>query len=164
MILRLARTGEAELCYRYIEEAKAYQRSLGFVQWHEDYPTLEMLRKDIVDRIGYVFAENDEILGYCCITEGQEPAYQKIDGAWKTARPYAAIHRMAFGDHARGRGLSHAAFRLLRAHCEERQLSAIRIDTMEENGPMRHVLEREGFVYCGRVENDGPRLAYEWDW
>ena len=30
----------------------------------------------------YVFADGDEIYGYCCIIIGDEPAYHVIDGAW----------------------------------------------------------------------------------
>ena len=35
---------------------------------------------------------------------GDEPAYRQIEGACKTNRPYAVIHRMAFNKKARGGG------------------------------------------------------------
>lgn len=73
-----------------------YHRSLGFVQWHPGYPTLQTIEDDIAAGSGYVFADGDDVYGYCCIVIGDEPAYRVIDGAWKTDRAYAVVHRMAF--------------------------------------------------------------------
>ena len=159
--LRLAEQNEAEKCYRCIEDARAYHKSQGFEQWHPDYPTLQTILEDIDQNIGFVFTDNDEILGYCCIIIGDEPAYRKIDGAWKTDRPYAVVHRMAFAAGTRGRGLSGEAIGLIKEYCSAQQINAIRVDTQAENKVMQHI---QGFAYCGQVQFDGgPKLAYEWD-
>ena len=91
-----------------------------------------------------------------------EPVYNDIDGEWKYDGSYAAVHRVAFGNSARGKGASRELFRLVRELCRERGVNAIRIDTHERNKKMQHVLEREGFVHCGTVYYSGsPRMAYE---
>ena len=105
-----------------------------------------------------------EIIGYCCIIIGDEPAYHQIEGAWKTDNPYAVVHRMAFNKKARGGGLSKEAFHLLKKYCISCGIGAIRVDTQKENKVMQHILIREGFRYCGLIQFDGgPKLAYEWD-
>ncbi|MEG2939218.1 MAG: GNAT family N-acetyltransferase, partial [Oscillospiraceae bacterium] len=47
----------------------------------------------------------------------------------------------------------------------ERGLESIRVDTHEKNLPMRAMLEKNGFVYCGRVllsdADNAPRIAFE---
>ena len=163
MILRVARAEEAEKAFQCIEDAKAYQQFLGFAQWHAAYPTLPIIQEDIQAGIGYVFADDEEICGYCCIIVGDEPAYHAIEGAWKTDRPYAVVHRMAFSRQNAGRGLSVQAFALIKDFCAEIGIDAIRIDTHEDNKVMRHILAREGFEYCGIIIYDGPKFAYEWD-
>ena len=164
MLLRNAKTNEAKAAYQCIEDARVYHSSFGFVQWHPGYPTLATIEGDIEAGIGYVFAEGEEIYGYCCIIIGDEPAYHVIDGAWKTDRPYAVVHRMAFSESARGKGLSGKAFALIKEFCIENGIEAIRVDTQDENKVMQHILEREEFAYCGLVTFDGgPKLAYEWD-
>ena len=164
MELRHAQPDEAAASYQCIEDARAYHRSLGFVQWHPEYPTLQTINDDIARNIGYVFTDENGIVGYCCIIIGDEPAYHVIDGAWQTDRPYAVIHRMAFSSAARGSGLSGKAFALIREFCRANGVDAIRVDTQEENKVMQHILSREGFVYCGLIQFDGgPKLAYEWD-
>ena len=71
---------------------------------------------------------------------------------------------MAFSSKARGGGLSREAFRLIKEYCLSNTFDAIRVDTQEENKVMQHILDREGFVYCGLIQFDGgPKLAYEWD-
>ena len=164
MKLRKARQNEAEICYRCIEDARAYHKSLGFEQWHPDYPTQQTILDDIAQNIGYAFENESGVIGYCCLIMGDEPAYHKIDGAWKTDRPYAVIHRMAFSSGARGLGLSGEAFDLIKAFCLSNHIAAIRADTQDENKVMQHILLREGFEYCGLIQFDGgPKLAYEWD-
>ena len=164
MKLRLANLNEAEICYQCIEDARAYHKSLGFEQWHPDYPTEQTILDDIAQNIGYVFVKDNEIIGYCCIIIGDEPAYAKIDGAWKSEKPYAVVHRMAFSSRARGGGLSRNAFQLVKDFCRLNCIDAIRLDTQEENKVMQHILSREGFEYCGLIQFDGgPKLAYEWD-
>ncbi len=164
MLLRKATMDEAKLCYQCIEDAREYHNSMGFVQWHPGYPTLATIGDDIKASIGYVFEEENEIYGYCCIIIGNEPAYQVIDGKWKTDRPYAVVHRMAFSRNARGKGLSAKAIELIKNFCIENGIEAIRVDTQDENKVMQHILLREGFEYCGLITFDGGlKLAYEWD-
>lgn len=111
-----------------------------------------------------MFADNAEIYGYCCIIIGDESAYKVIDGAWKSDLPYAVVHRMAFSQQSRGKGLSEKAFDLIKEFCANNGIDAIRVDTQGENVVMQHVLAREGFAYCGLVTFDGgPKLAYEWN-
>ena len=164
MILRRACAGEDKIAYQCIEDARAYHSSLGFVQWHPGYPTLQTIKDDIDAGIGFVFTDSNDVCGYCCIIIGDEPAYHVIDGAWKTARPYAVVHRMAFSRQSRGAGLAGKALTLIKNFCAENGIEAIRVDTQAENTVMQHILVREGFEYCGLVTFDGgPKLAYEWD-
>lgn len=164
MKLRKAKLYEAEACYQCIEDARAYHKSMGFEQWHPDYPTQQTILDDITENTGYVFVDEQEIVGYCCIIIGAEPAYHKIKGNWKTDRPYAVVHRMAFNKKARGEGLSRLAFDLIKEFCLSNHINAIRVDTQDENKVMQHILDREEFQYCGIIQFDGgPKLAYEWD-
>lgn len=164
MELRKAKANEAEICYQCIEDARAYHKSLGFEQWRPDYPTRETILEDIAQNMGYTFVDEQGIVGYCCIIIGDEPAYRQIEGAWKTNRPYAVVHRMAFNKKARGGGRSKEAFDLIKELCLSKNIHAIRVDTQDENKVMQHILVREGFAYCGLIQfGGGPKLAYEWD-
>ena len=84
MILRKASECESSISYQCIEDARAYHSSLGFVQWHPGYPTLKTIEEDITNGIGFVFVEDEEVMGSCCIIIGDERAYIVIAGSRKT--------------------------------------------------------------------------------
>lgn len=161
MNLRLARKEDAEECYKILDEGREYQKSMGFEQWLSEYPVLQTVLDDVDEGIGYVIEDEQGIIGYCAIIFTGEPAYPSIEGQWKSDLPYAVVHRIAFGDSRRGTGISKEAFRLIKDFCFSK-VKSLRIDTMDENKVMRHVVSREGFQYCGIVYYNGsPRLAYE---
>ena len=47
MELQTARQNDATKYYQCIEDARAYHKSLGFEQWHPDYPTRQTILDDI---------------------------------------------------------------------------------------------------------------------
>lgn len=126
---------------------------------------MNTIANDIETKTGFVFIDDGVIVGYVCIIIGDEPAYHAIDGTRKTNLPYAVVHRIAFSESSRGKGLSRTAFSLIRIYCMQRDVHSIRVDTQAENKPMQHILKREGFEYCGLVTFDGgPKLAFELEW
>ena len=79
-----------------------------------------------------------------------------MEGKWMYDSSCCRIHRIAVKEH--NRGYASACF-----HYAYLQNRHIRIDTHEKNLPMRKLLEKEGFTYCGKivVEDGNVRLAYE---
>ncbi len=47
--------------------------------------------------------------------------------------------------------------------CKQRGIHSIKIDTHQENLPMRRFLEKNAFQYCGIIylENGDERMAFE---
>jgi len=87
---------------------------------------------------------------------GDDPTYLEIDGAWLNDRSYATLHRIA------SRGTQKGLFKLI-IEFSWSICPNLRIDTHQNNTPMRHLIEKNGFVYCGIIiVGDGtPRLAYQ---
>lgn len=161
-VLRPALTDEAGCCYGIIEEAKAFQREQGFIQWTEDYPSQETVAEDIRDGKGLVITADGEIAGYMCMDFTGEPAYDCIDGSWNSDEPYAVVHRMAFDRKFIGCGMSSITFSLIDDFCMSKGVSYIRVDTDPENFRMQHVLKNNGFTECGVVVFQGSgKLAYD---
>ncbi len=160
--LELAKPEEAAVCYGIIEDGRVFQQEQGFVQWTEEYPNLETLRSDIMCGKGYAVKVDGAVAGYLCIDFDGEPAYDTIDGAWRTKGPYAVVHRMAFARRFQGTGLSGAAFELIGRLCRSKGVRSIRINTAPPNLRMQHVLEKNGFVRCGVIIFQGSeKIAYD---
>ena len=80
-----------------------------------------------------------------------EASYETLQGSWKSDLPYAVVHRMAISGAYRGHGIASIAFQLIEELCIQNGIYSVRVDTDEKNAIMRHVLEKNGFDYCGTI-------------
>ena len=153
---------ELDLCVQCVKDGRQFQLKQGFVQWTEDYPNAEIIQQDLRLGKGVVIKSDGEIAGYLCLDFDGDPAYPDIVGRWQLEEPYGVIHRMAFREKFQGKGLADAAFGLIGEYCIAKGVPYLRIDTDYPNLRMQHILEKNGFVYCGTVLFEGaPKLAYD---
>lgn len=140
------------------EIAREFMRSTGNEkQWAGGYPSEELVRRDIEEGISYVAVQDSAAEAVFVFRLGEDPTYRVIeDGAWLNEEPYGVLHRIA--SRGRIRGLGSACIQWCLAQCPN-----LRGDTHEDNHVMQHVLEKNGFVKCGRiyVEDGSPRIAYQ---
>lgn len=156
MMIRLANKDDLKSIEQIYENARQYMCSIGnFKQWGNGYPSVEIIQADIDKNCLYV-VEDGAIQAVFTLILGEDPTYLEIDGAWLDDQPYATLHRIA------SRGTQKGLFKLILdfawSICPN-----LRIDTHKDNKPMRHLIEKNGFVYCGIIiVGDGtPRLAYQ---
>ncbi len=138
------------------DQARAFMAAHGNpTQWGDGYPDRAMLEEDMALGRSYVCEENGQVTATLMYTAGPEPTYQIIeDGQWPDDEPYGVVHRLAAGGRG-GAGTSCLNWCLA-------QSGRLRIDTHADNHPMRSLLDKLGFSYCGviHVEDGTPRLAY----
>jgi RimJ/RimL family protein N-acetyltransferase len=157
-----ARWEEVTAVMAILSDGRAFQRQQGFVQWDDAHPTREAVEGDIRRGDGYAIRVDGALAGYLCLSFDGDPAYPEIQGAWRFDGAYAVIHRMAIGEKFRGRGLTGQVFHLAGEIAKTRGVAVLRIDTHRDNLRMRHVLEKQGFIQCGVViQNGGERLAFD---
>lgn len=86
-----------------------------------------------------------------------DPTYMRIyDGDWINDSCYGVVHRITSTGNVKG-----AASFCLNWALE--QCGNIRIDTHRDNIVMQHLLDKNGFKYCGivYVEDGTERIAYQ---
>lgn len=159
--LEPAQPEETEICYGILDAGRNFQREQGFVQWTEEYPNMDTVRKDIQDKKGYVLKADGCIAGYLCIDFDGEPAYDNIEGKWNAEEPYAVVHRMAFDRAFRGIGLTDTAFKLIEELCLSKGIRYIRVDTDVSNKRMQHIFAKNGYEYCGIIIFRGRKMAFD---
>ena len=146
-------------------------------QWNADYPSRELIEKDIESGDSYVVTLDNstdkktkldfrpesqrgygKIEATFVLRKGPDPTYDIIyNGKWQNEKPYAAIHRIASSGTLKG--IFHLAM-LFAMH----RYDNIRIDTHRNNMPMRKAIIKEGFKYCGIIHcwSGDERLAYHY--
>ncbi|MBR2263052.1 MAG: GNAT family N-acetyltransferase [Firmicutes bacterium] len=149
---------------RIYDKARGFMVSAGNErQWGAAYhngvawPPASVLEQDIAAEKSFVCQYGSRVVGTFYLTEGPDPTYAVIDGAWISDAPYSVVHRIATDGSVRGIG----------AYCVQwalKRTGHLRIDTHGDNKPMQRLMEKLGFTYCGIIhveEDDDPRMAYE---
>ena len=145
-----------------IQQAIVRRKNDGSQQWQDGYPNEDLIRKDIVDGIGYVLTDDDKIVGYAAILFNDEPAYEKLKGTWLTNEDFAVVHRVAISDDYLGKGLAQKIFLFTEDLALDNNIFSIKVDTNFDNIPMLKILEKLGYTYCGEVFFRGDaRKAFE---
>ncbi len=156
--LRLAELQDLdELAVLYDYARRQMRRNGNLTQWKAGYPGRERLAEDIRRHNCYVFTDELGICGVFVLIIGPDPTYALIEeGQWLNDEPYGTIHRIAGSE--RSSGLLHRAVDFALS-----KISNVRCDTHADNAVMRHLLEKLGFVRCGRIyiEDGSPRIAYQ---
>lgn len=145
-----------------IGQAKEHLKRCGVDQWQNGYPDRASIQTDTEAQTGYVLTDGPETVGYLCVSFDGEEAYGRIDGAWKSLQNYAVIHRMAIDDACKGRGLAGTMLEFAETLCLLRDVHSIKVDTDMGNQTMRHILEKNGYQYCGLIQFDNSdKIAFE---
>ena len=127
-------------------------------QWGHNYPKRELIEHDIEDETSIVICDGDDIRGVFALFSGLEPTYEHIEnGKWLNDEEYVTLHRIASDGKAKG------IFKYAVDYCKTVS-DNIRIDTHADNAVMQRLIEKNGFVKCGKiyVRDGSPRIAYQW--
>ncbi len=145
MEIRIATQDDlAEVLVIY-EYARSFMAENGNpTQWKKSYPPIETVKEDIANKKLYLCIANGRIACVFYYSEGNDPTYDVIDGAWQNNKTYGVVHRIASAEGTRGA----ATFCLTWAY---EKCKNLKIDTHENNIPMQNLLKKLGFSHCGII-------------
>ncbi|MBO5691137.1 MAG: N-acetyltransferase [Spirochaetaceae bacterium] len=166
MKIRKTQVRDLESVLAIYAHARDLMRETGNpTQWGDIWPPQDLIQADIQQQKSYVCVKEseekagqstEEILAVFFLEMAEDPTYAEIyEGSWlEEELPYGVVHRIA----SLGRGAGGFCLEWALAECGN-----IRIDTHEANMPMRSLLKKLGYTYCGVIyTHDGtPRLAYQ---
>ncbi len=135
-----------------VRQARNYLKKHRVDQWQGEYPTQENFMTDISVGKCYVMTYGDDIAGFFCLSDDDEPDYDSItDGRWHGSGRYCTMHRAAVAAQFRGTGLSAMLVSSFENKARELGAESLRTDTHRKNKPMQSLLKNCGFVYRGNM-------------
>ena len=158
MNIRLANYDDLDEIRNIFLVAKGKMVSDGNLeQWKDiDYPFC--YTKEDIDKGQCYVIENDnkELVATFVYIIGEDPTYSYIEGKWLNNNKYGTIHRIASNNKEKH------IFKTVLDYVLSSGIN-IRIDTHKDNKRMKHLIEKNGFTYCGiiYVRDGTPRLAYQ---
>ena len=157
MKIRKTLPGDYERVCRIYADARKFMSTTGNPhQWKNTDPTTEIVLQDIERGLSYVCVIENDIVAVFYYNIEIDPTYGVIDGMWLNDAPYGVVHRIASSRKVKGAGVFCLQW------CLD-QCQNLRIDTHKDNIPMKNLLEKLDFDYCGIIwiENGEERLAYQ---
>ena len=155
---------------KIIEKAQERMRNSGLDQWQYGYPDEEIILEDIEKGISYVLEDSGKITGTGVLTFKREAAYEKMkEGNWisEEGTGYGVIHRIAVSEENIGKGTAGKLLNYMEKECIKREIYSIKVDTHENNEPMKNFLIKNGFLLCGVIyldrgpEENSKRITFE---
>mgnify|MGYP001337973970 CR=1 FL=1 len=147
-----------------IRQAQAYLKEAGIDQWQNGYPNEDVILQDIKRGNSYVLQKQGQVLATAVLEFDGDPNYENIyEGQWLSDGPYGAIHRIAVEENHKGSNLASIMIQAMEGLCLERGVWSLRVDTHGDNEPMKRMLQKNGFQYCGVIflADGSPRIALE---
>ncbi len=158
MDIRLAREEDIEGILNLYEMARQFMsENKNPNQWGYSYPSIENIKDDMSENSLYICEDKSELLAVFCYKFEDDKDYAYIEqGSWLDDSAYGVVHRIATKRGTNGIG----------AYCIDYAYNAsgnLRIDTHEDNIPMRNLLKKLGFIQCGfvYVRGKNKRIAFQ---
>ncbi|MGL4847614.1 MAG: GNAT family N-acetyltransferase [Clostridium sp.] len=163
MIFRKAVLKDFNSIRKIIDDAKEYLKESGVFQWQGEYPTDELLIKDINSGDNYVVEEFGEVIGTGVISFKGEETYEKIEGKWLSNDDFVVIHRLAVSKNFKNKSIASKMLKFTEELAKENGVYSIKIDTHKDNNTMKRLMEKNNFTYCGmiRLLDSTERIAFE---
>ena len=158
MEIKLATVSDIPALHELFDTGRQRQQNNGFTQWGKGYPAETLILEDIEREAAYICLNDDgEMIGAISVFTDPDPTYFEIEGEWLNEEPYASVHRIVTNGQVKG--LGQYLLRWVQWNHDN-----IRIDTHKQNGPMKYILNKLDFEYCGIIylENNEARNAYHY--
>ena len=159
---RQANYSEASQIWQILKDAIKRRKEDGSNQWQDGYPNMEVVKSDIEKKIGFVFTQNDTIIGYSAVIINDEPDYVNIEGKWLSDQDFIVYHRVAISEEFLAKGMAKKMMKLIEQYALSKNIYSLKADTNHDNIPMMKIFEKLGYTFCGIVYiRQSPRRAYE---
>ncbi|MCL2843683.1 MAG: GNAT family N-acetyltransferase [Oscillospiraceae bacterium] len=164
--IRPATPGDFDAVWAVLQSGRQYLKDQNLPQWQTGCgPREAEIKERLKAGESYVLILDSVVSGYTMLVPEPDGSPPMSEGAWAPCdTPYVAVHRVAMGEHCRGKGLAGGFLRDMVLIAGALGYRDIRIDTHPDNVIMQKIIQQAGFVRCGTMEKGipgGTRWAYQ---
>lgn len=146
-----------ELCAREMQQN-------GIFQWNVNYPSLEVLKRDIEKEELFLLEKNSELAGIIVLTCEMDAEYGSVE--WLTSGvKNLYVHRLATDPSHWGKGFGGILMDFAEESAATDKYHSIRLDTFSRNKKNMRFYEKRGYVRLGEIffprQSEHPFYCYE---
>ena len=136
----------------------------GIYQWNKNYPSLEVLTKDVKANNVYVYLVEQKIVGTVMFSMEMDDFYREID--WLTQdTKQLYVHRLAVHPTSQGQGIARALMDFGETLAKEKECLSVRLDTFSKNPRNNRFYQARQYQQVGQVyfsqKSEHPFYCYE---
>lgn len=136
--------------FSIIESVIAKMNAEQIFQWDEQYPTREIIEKDISEGLAFGFFHQDELRGYIVLNEEYSPEYNMLE--WKDTNGTALIvHRLSIKADCQGQGIAKQLMIFAEEYARNKRYSSTRLDAFLHNKAALNLYKNLGYTKVGTV-------------
>lgn len=163
-MIRKAVVQDIPLLKKITEACAEHMIDQGIYQWNKNYPSLEVLTKDVLANNVYVYQQGQEIVGTVMFSMEMDAFYRDID--WLTLdSKQLYVHRLAVHPAYQRQGIARALMDFGEALAKEKQCLSIRLDTFSQNPRNNRFYQAREYQQVGQVffeqKSKFPFYCYE---
>ena len=136
----------------------------GIYQWNKNYPSLEVLTKDVKANNVYVYLVEQKIVGTVMFSMEMDDFYREIDWLTQDAKQLY-VHRLAVHPAYQGQGIARGLMDFGEALAKEKECLSVRLDTFSKNPRNNRFYQARQYQQVGQVffsqKSEHPFYCYE---
>lgn len=163
-MIRKAVVQDIPLIKKITEACAQHMIDQGIYQWNKNYPSLEVLTKDVMANNVYVYLMEHEIIAIVMFSMEMDDFYSEVD--WLTPNfKQLYVHRLAVHPTYQGQGIARALMDFGEALAKEKECLSVRLDTFSQNIRNNRFYQARQYQQVGQVffaqKSESPFYCYE---
>ena len=130
-------------------------------QWDDKYPTIEILRKDVLEKSAFGFFVKEEPVAYIALNNEYDSEYDEVN--WMLNHENSIIiHRLTVHSNYQNQGIAQALMQFAEEFALGNNYSGIRFDVFSQNSKALHFYKKLGYQEAGSVNfRKGRFIVFE---
>lgn len=163
-MIRKATTNDIKVIKSITEACAKHMIAQGIFQWNENYPSLEILTKDVAAHTVYVYLREEQIVATAMFSMEMDDFYASVD--WLTPNTKQLyVHRLAVHPNVQGNGIARKLMDFGEAFAKENNCHSVRLDTFSKNPRNNRFYQARQYQQVGQVffahKSEHPFYCYE---
>lgn len=144
------RKDQRETIFGLLQDCGQHMIDNGLFQWNEQYPTMDLVEKDLENQSLYCKLINGDVAGVITLDQNQSPEYAEVD--WQiNGGNIGVIHRMAVSPHFQGHGVAKELMDFAEKKAIDDGINIIRLDAYSINDRAVNIYKNLGYTICGEI-------------
>ncbi|MFK5958835.1 MAG: GNAT family N-acetyltransferase [Lutibacter sp.] len=155
---------DLEQLYLITKSYAKYMIENNIFQWNENYPSKEILKKDIELQQIWKLQVNEIIVGLIVLTEVEDKEYLKVKWLTKNYKNLY-IHRLAIHPNFQGQGFAQKLMDFTENYAFKNNYKSIRLDTFSKNKRNQIFYKKRNYTKLETIyfpnQSEFPFFCYE---